>query len=166
MRFPKAYATSEENLRYADRVREQVAIFMNGNIPHNYFTGERNVGLEASLQEAEVLYSANDAIKAMADSGELQALHEKFNSLHQRSQTEYLSIRDKINNIIIAAQSKEDEISQEAMADYAQLGLTMHNSTETGYSTILSGRAYITLNNLSLIDSLKATVENKTVLRA
>jgi hypothetical protein len=76
---------------------------MNEHIPVDYFTGERNVSLDYTLQEAEVLFAASDSIKAMAESGELLKLHEKFNSVNERAHSEYHSIRDRINNIILAA---------------------------------------------------------------
>lgn len=77
IRFPKAYAQSQKNLRYLDRVREETQAFMDSNIAYNYFSAEQNVSLAATLGEAETLYSAGGSIKELAESGDLTALHER-----------------------------------------------------------------------------------------
>jgi hypothetical protein len=102
VRVPKAYAVSVENLRYLDVVRKHVTEFTNKTLPVNYFTGER-VGLDVSLQEAEVMFNANERVKSMVQTGELSRLHERFQSLSERASSEYASIRDRINNIVLAA---------------------------------------------------------------
>ena len=58
--------------------------------------------MTATLGEAEVLYAANDEVKQMAQSGDLQALHERCASLHEASERLYISTKDKITNIIQA----------------------------------------------------------------
>ena len=40
VKFPKAYAMSEINLRYLDKIRIETAKFVEAKINHNYFTGE------------------------------------------------------------------------------------------------------------------------------
>ena len=40
VRFPKAVAQSQENLRYLDKVRAETTKFMGEQIKENYFTGE------------------------------------------------------------------------------------------------------------------------------
>lgn len=156
VKFPKAIALSEENLRYLDQVRQQTTQFMSQNIPVNYFTGESNVGLEASLQEAEVMFSANDNFKQMAASGELQALHQRFNSLEETANSEYNSIRDRLNNLIVSIQAQEDAIVSEAQATFPQLSLSQHNSADLGFSSLLSARGFISCNNIEAVDKLKA----------
>ena len=54
---------------------------MDDKIPHNYFTGEANVPLTATLEVAEVLYGANTKVRQLAASGELKALHDSVISL-------------------------------------------------------------------------------------
>jgi len=69
------------NLRYLDQVKEQTQIFMQAKIAQNYFTGEAQIPLTATLQEAEVLFAASDNVKALGESGELGRLHERVQSL-------------------------------------------------------------------------------------
>lgn len=66
LRFPKAYAQSEINLRYLDKVTELTQEFMNKKINQNYFTGEGSVSMSATLSEVEVLNSAGENVKNLA----------------------------------------------------------------------------------------------------
>ena len=66
LRFPKAYASSTQNFRYLDQVRKETAAYMASNISQNYFTGETEIPLTATLGEAEVLFSAGADVKALA----------------------------------------------------------------------------------------------------
>jgi len=81
VRFPKAYAVSEQNCRYLDEVRQRTQEFMNDKIAQNYFSGETEVPLTATLGEVEILFSASDDVKAMGESGDLKALHDRVTSL-------------------------------------------------------------------------------------
>jgi hypothetical protein len=108
LRFPKAYTGSQRNMRYLDQVREQTQLFTKSKISHNYFTGEQDIPLTSTLEEIEVLNAANDEVKSMAASGALKQIHDKFASLQEQSEAEYIQTRDKIENIIAAVQSKED----------------------------------------------------------
>jgi hypothetical protein len=160
IRFPKAYARSVENLRYEDIVRQLVTEFTNKNLPMNYFTGESKVTLDATLQEAEVMFAANQRVKNMAESGELSRLHENFNNLNEQTHSAYNSIKDKINSIILATHTKEDEISRQAMARHAKLSLSLHNSTDVGFSPIFSSKAWVTTNNLDALEAFKSKAQN------
>jgi len=104
IRFPKAVAQSEENLRYLEKVRDETTKFMTQEIKENYLTGDSSVGLSATLQEAEVLFGAGDNIRALSDSGELQKLHERFNSLSKQAQQEYRSIKERLFSVIASCE--------------------------------------------------------------
>lgn len=69
LRFPKAFAESQLNLRYLDIVRAETAAFLKENVKTNYFDGSDEIPLTTSLGEAEVLYAASDKVKAMGESG-------------------------------------------------------------------------------------------------
>jgi len=87
-------------MRYLDTVTGEIQKFMDQRIPHNYFTGEQNVPLSATIEEAEVLYGANDSVKTLAASGELKALHDQVHALQNESRATYTNIREKLENII------------------------------------------------------------------
>ena len=131
IRFPKAYAQSEQNLRYLDQVKIQTQKFLKQKVSHNYFTGEDQVPLTLSLEEAEVLFSASDDIKQLAESGSLKSLHDKCISLQESAESDFLNTRDRIQNIIQAVHSKEDEIYESIIEDYAIDGIRKHGAGES-----------------------------------
>lgn len=100
LRFPKAYAQSEINLRYLDKVKDITQQFMNKKIDQNYFTGEGSVSMSATLAEVETLNSAGDNVKSLAQSGALSDIHQRCDSLKEASESQYINMRDKIENII------------------------------------------------------------------
>jgi hypothetical protein len=163
VRVPKAYAVSVENLRYLDVVRKHVTEFTNKTLPVNYFTGGK-VGLEATLQEAEVMFNANENVRSMAHSGELSRLHERFQNLSEQAHSEYESIRDRINNIVLATQTKEDEISTRANQAHG-LNLSLHNADHFEFSTLFSNRAFVTTKNLEALSKAKENPEAGNVAR-
>ena len=61
-----------------------------------------------------------------------------------------------MSNIIKAAQTKEDEISQ----GIEGVMLARHRAADQDYNTILSSRAYITVDNLKRIEAKLAKGEN------
>jgi len=83
----------------------------------NYFSGEKQVSLSASLAEAEVMFAANDDVKAMAESGELKQLHDRCASLGEQSERDYITQKDRIENIVEAIQAQEDKIYNELIND-------------------------------------------------
>lgn len=83
---------------------------MNNKISHNYFTGDQTVPLSSTLEEVEVLFAANENVKSMANSGALKELHDRHASLHEQSESQYINLRDKIENILQTVESKEEEI--------------------------------------------------------
>lgn len=127
LRFPKAYAQSEQNLRYLDRVRAETAAFLKENVKVNYFDGSDEIPLTTSLGEAEVLFAASDKIKAMADNGELQQIHEKVANLKELSETQYINLKDRLMNIINAGHAKEDEIFDTLIEDHEVTGIRKHH---------------------------------------
>ena len=165
VRYPKAFAYRRENLRYLAQVRQHVQQYLNDNISQNYFTGDKNLNLDLSVQEAEVMFGASDAVKQMAQSGQLNDLHNRVQNLQSASENQYEDIRNRLENIIRAVQTKEDEIYAEAENDYEVLKLSRHNASEENFLSIFSDDAFISTSNLRAIDKLKNTQENKAVLR-
>ena len=131
-------------MRYLDQVREQTQKFVKNKVSHNYFTGETEIPLTATLEEIEVLNAANDEVKSMAVSGSLKELHDRFASLHEKAESDYIKTRDKIENIIAAVQSKEDQIYKSLDVE----GLRLHD--ETGLMSIFGGDT--SLDNLAVLE--------------
>ena len=56
--------------------------------------------MSATLAEVEVLNSASDSVKTMASSGALGEIHGKCDGLKEASESQYINMRDKIENIV------------------------------------------------------------------
>lgn len=86
---------------------------MDTRVPRNFFSGENQVPLEATLGEVETLNSASDDVKALSDSGALNEIHRRCNDLTEASEAQFVAIRDRIENIINTAAAKEEEIYED-----------------------------------------------------
>jgi hypothetical protein len=137
LRFPKAYAQSEINLRYLDRVKDLTQSFINKKIDQNYFTGESSISMSATLAEVEVLHSAGESVKSLAHSGALGDIHSRCDSLKEASESQYINMRDRIENIIQAIQTKEDEI-YESLIDDEISGIKTHEDSNASLFKIAS----------------------------
>ena len=65
-----------------------------------------------TLKESEFLYSANEKIKEMAKSGELQSLHTKCNDLESAVETGYLKVVDHLDRALAQIAQTEQDIYQ------------------------------------------------------
>jgi len=52
------------------------------------------------MREAEFLYGANPQIKAMAESGELQKLHENCASLQDQVEKGYVQVMSQLDRVL------------------------------------------------------------------
>lgn len=111
------------------------------------------------------MYGAGDRIRELSSNGQLNSLHERVRNLSEQSETTYNELRDKLNQVVFDAQTREDQIYNEATSSYPELRLLRHNSDRYDFNTLLSSRAYISTQNIQNIDKLKSTVDNKAVLR-
>jgi len=119
---------SHQNLRYLDQVRAETKAFLRENVKVNYFNGAEDIELDStSLGEAEVLYSAGDQIKAMAESGQLKTVHDNVSNLKEASETAYITLKDQLMNIINAGHAKEDDLFETLIEDHELAGIRKHH---------------------------------------
>ena len=95
--------------------------------------------MTATLQEAEVLYSASDNIKSLAASGELKEMHDRVENLNVTAHQEYNLIREKLFNILRTTQNKEDDLYEEIMNEYPDVCLYKHQADEGKFLSIFCG---------------------------
>lgn len=69
--MPKHYAMRAESFMYNDKVQDEILSFMGSKIKHDYLQGNREINLDLTVSEAAKLYNAGDAIRSMAESGQL-----------------------------------------------------------------------------------------------
>lgn len=110
LRMPSRFAMRQLSLNYEDEVQKQIIAFFKKNVQYDYLNGNRDISLEMTLNESEFLYSANDKIKGMAQSGELQRLHARCNELESAVETGYLKVIDHLDRALAQISQTEEEI--------------------------------------------------------
>lgn len=81
IRQPTRFAIRELKKTYLDQVEQQVQTFLSTSIKHDTLVPGREVSLDLTLLDAEVIASANETVKQMASSGELKALFDNVEKL-------------------------------------------------------------------------------------
>lgn len=152
-------------MRYLDQVKQHTQDYLDQNIKENYFNGEQQVSLDSSLGEAEVLFAANDNVKALSESGSLRALHETVSALTEAAESQYINTKDRLENILGAIQAKEDEIIENAAEDYDVVGLRRHDQAgEVNINNLVDfvkgGNTFITAENIDTIGANEASKDD------
>lgn len=96
---------------------------MNTQIKHDYMNGNRDLNLDLTMQEADQLYFANDKVKEMAESGELQKLHQRCADLNNAVETGFLKAIDQLDR----ANAQITQTEQEAYEGLTLDRLQSHN---------------------------------------
>lgn len=73
---------------------------MTEQIKHDFLRPDKELTLDLTIKEAEILMSANHEVRELANSGNLKALHSRYNELKGRVETEYLAVRDQLAKVI------------------------------------------------------------------
>ncbi len=71
---------------------------------------DRGLTLDLSISEAELLASANESVRAQAESGALREIHERFNNAQARAGSEYFAVREQLAKTLQLIEAKENEI--------------------------------------------------------
>ena len=101
-----------------------------------------------TLKESEFLYSANDQIKEMAKSGELQKLHTRCSDLESAVETGYFKVLDHLDRAISQIAQTEQEI-YESLDTVERL--RSHNSKSLVDSLSLSSGS-VSLENYLIVE--------------
>jgi hypothetical protein len=99
------------------------------------------------------MFAANEDVKSMAKNGELKALHEECNTLGDKCEADYLSQRDKIENLIQSIRTKENNIYEALRNDHGLDHLKLHETSGGSIFDVLayasSGATIENMNHLS-----------------
>ena len=98
--MPKEFAMRQPSLMYNDKVQDEILKFMGQKIRHDYLQGNRDVNLNLSVTEASKLYNAGDAVKSMAETGELQKLHQRCVEQAQAVEDGYIKVMDQLDRTL------------------------------------------------------------------
>jgi hypothetical protein len=121
--------------------------------------------MSATLSEVEVLNSAGDNVKSLAQSGALSDIHQRCDSLKEASESQYINMRDKIEAIVQAIQTKEDEVYETLIDEYEVSSVSKHddyNSSLFRMASTLEGMASV--DNLLALDVAVGKADDKKPL--
>lgn len=158
LRFPKAYAKSQMNLRYLDQVKKQTQDFLDQTFPQNYFTGEDKVTLSITMDEAYSMFNASEAVKEMASSGAMNQLHQRVKNAHEAATSHYESVFGSLHSVINTAQSKEDEVIDQIHEAFPGLYLRKNDSTSQNVFSMLRSSSLTSVNNLAALHNHSSQV--------
>ena len=68
------------------------------------------MSLDLTVAEASKLYNASDSVRAAAESGELQALHQKIIDQGKAIEVGYIKVMDQLDRILQQISEAEQEI--------------------------------------------------------
>lgn len=92
--MPSRYAVRELTLTYREEAENEILAFLKQHVKYDYLKGKRELSLDMSIRNAELLFAASDYIRGLADSGELKALHDKTEEVQNQVQTGFLTVMD------------------------------------------------------------------------
>lgn len=103
------------------------------------------------MQEAEILMTANEEIRALAEKGDLKNLHRNYDKLKSKVEVDYLTVREHIQKLLLQVEAKENDI-------YAKLNeLGLEKIKKQGDSSLMDvlGLAHgdPIFNNLAIVDA-------------
>lgn len=110
LRMPNRFAQSEAKLTYLSKVEEETINFLSERIKHNYLKPEEGLNLDLKVKDAEILISANQNVKDLADRGELEKLHKRCVELENTIESDYLAVRNHIGKILLQIEEKENAL--------------------------------------------------------
>jgi hypothetical protein len=87
---------------------------MQQNIKFDYLQPDKQLTLDLTVKEAELLISASDEVKGMAEKGDLIKLHERCKGIEDKVDSGYLKVKDQIDRIIQQIEDKEDDLYRSA----------------------------------------------------
>ena len=150
--MPTRFAMRELKLSYLDKVQIETTNFLNTNIKHDFLRPDRELTLDLTVNEAEILISANSEVRSLADSGELKQIHQKFNDLSASVHADYLSVRDQLARTLQVIEGKENELWSKLVNDFGFDQLQLHGEGAPLLDIFGSSGGDPSFNNLSVIE--------------
>ena len=82
---------------YNTEIKDQIQAFMSENIKHDFIEGNREINLSMTVAEAQKLYAAGEELRALAESGELQSLHQRCVEQQKTVEKGYIKVMDLLD---------------------------------------------------------------------
>jgi hypothetical protein len=138
--MPNSMAMRDNSLPYNAKVQDEILKFLGSQIKHDYLQGSRDVNLDLSVSEAAQLYNAGSSIRSMAESGQLQQLHERCMNQQQAVQDGYIKVMDSLDRVLQQVSEAEHDIYEELL-DSGVEDLNKINNGQQG-DTIFNALAF------------------------
>lgn len=123
--MPTRFAMRELKLSYLDKIQIETGNFLNDRIKHDFLRPDRDLSLDLTIREAEILISANEEVRTFADQGGLKDLHNRFNDLTGRVESEYFYVREHLAKTLQLIENKENELYEQLTSEFG-LRIRMH----------------------------------------
>lgn len=153
LRFPSKFAMRENKLTYLDKVQEETNKFLASRIKFDYLQPDRDLSLDLTVREAEILIAANEEVRTLAENGGLKDLHQRYNDIHGRIETDYFSLRDYFAKTLHVIEGKENQLYDTLIHDF---GLSLKHHGELGglFDVLGLASSDVSFENLSIVEAL------------
>lgn len=141
----------ELKLTYLNKVQDETNTFLQSRIKHHYMQPDRELSLDLTVQEAEILIAANQEVQDLAEKGGLKDLHIRFNELHGKVETDYFALRDYLAQTIQVIEGKENQLYDTLIHEYG-LPLNKHGDGAPMLDVLGLCQADVAFDNMAMIE--------------
>ena len=142
----------ELKLTYLDKVQDETNKFLASRIKHDYLQPDRDLSLDLTVREAEILIAANEEVRSLADNGGLKDLHQRYNDIHGKIETDYFGLRDYLAKTLQVIEGKENQLYDTLIHDYG-LPLKRHGDVNGLLDVFGLAAGDVAFENLSIIEA-------------
>lgn len=149
--MPTRFAMRELKLTYLDKVQAETTQFLNEKIKHDFLRPDRELTLDLTVREAEILISANDEVRNLADQGGLKELHNKYSELTGKVELEYFNVREHLAKTLQVIEGKESDIFNQLATEF-DLKMKRHGDSAPILDSLGLSSGDAVFDNLSTIE--------------
>lgn len=112
---------------------------------------DRELTLDLTVREAEILISANEEVRNFADQGGLKELHNKYNVLTGKVEMEYFNVREQLAKTLLLIEGKESEINEQLANEFG-LKVRRHGESAPILDTLGFTSGDAAIDNLNVLE--------------
>jgi len=151
--MPTRFAMRELKLTYLDKVQSETANFLNDRVKHDFMRPDRDLSLDLTIREAEILIAANQEVRDFADAGGLKQLHNRYNDIHGKIENNYLGMREHLAKTLQVVEAKENALYKQLNEEY-ELGVKLHGENSTFLDLLGLAAGDPAFENISKVEAL------------
>lgn len=139
-------------LTYLDKVQNETNKFLSERIKHDFMRPDRELSLDLTIAEAELLATANEAIRAQAESGALKQVHERFSAAQSKASQGYFAVREQLAKVLQVVEAKENEVYDRLISEFGLSGVTKHGQSSL-FDVLGFSSGDQSFNNISQVEA-------------